>query len=161
MADKLPVIRCPIFMGALLTNPSVVKNVAEDAGYMAKIVRDRPMLVSCIRERCGFYSTFSVVEDVEDESEAGSHEERKTIEGCAIALIPERLERLSDVSDVLEEVADASRSTSVLLAGAAKVAASKMGLQDELEQLAAGEEGEGDEEGEGEEEPAEEEAEAR
>lgn len=159
MADKTPTLRCPLKLQGLMSNPSFVKNACEDPEYFTKIVRDRPQLVKCDTFKCGFFSSHQVTEDVDDDSEAGSHEERRTIEGCAIALLPERLERLSDVSDVLEEVAEASRSTSVLLAGAAKVAAAKLGLEEELEQLAEGEEGE--ETGEGEEEPAEEEAGAR
>ncbi len=161
MADKFPQLKCPLKLMGLMSNAAFVKNVAENPEYMTNTLRDRPALVKCEREKCGFYSSYQITEDVEDD-QGNVSEQIHTIEGCAIALLPERLH---DVSEVTEGIEATLRTTSLMVMGAAKLGAQKYGLMDEFEKLAqAANDGEEyDEEEEEEEEGAEEaeEAEAR
>jgi len=160
MADKLPMLKCPLKLMGLMSNPAFVKNIAESPDFMTNTLRDRPVLVKCEREKCGFYSSYQITEDVEDDTEAGSHEETHTIEGCAIALLPERLH---DVSEVAEGMEGTIRTMSLMVMGAAKLGAQKYGLMEEFEKLseAAAEGEEYEEEEEGEEEEQEQEAETQ
>jgi len=140
MADQLPSLKCPLKLMGLMSNPAFVKNIAEEPGYMEKTVRDRPILVRCEREKCAMYSKYHYEETVE--TEKGEHEETRVAEGCAIALLPERLH---DLTDVPEAIDDMNSGLATLYSGLAKagatalgigaVVAQKYGMTDELNQV--------------------------
>jgi hypothetical protein len=108
---------------------------------MESTVRNRPILVRCEREKCGVYAKYHYDETVENK-EGDEHEERRVVEGCALALLPERLHNLMEIGEAVD---DANNGLATVYAGLQKagamglgvgaVVAQKYGMSDELNQI--------------------------
>lgn len=168
MTDRLPTMKCPLKLMGLLSNPSFVKNCAETPGYMSDTQRERPEMMRCEREKCGFYSKYHYEETVVSEDGQSEHDETRVVEGCSFALLPERLHDVAEMCGAIDDVSsgmvgimDGLAKAGAVALGIGTVLANKYGMRSELEKVVEAVRGEEEEEEEEGEEEIEEEEEER
>lgn len=157
-------LRCPLKMQGLYSNPSFLKSVVEQGGeFLVETIEKRPDLMKCDRSKCGFYSEYAEEYVIEVDAGNGKMREEartRTVEGCGVALIPKQLAALTDaandngseeVADAIDEAATEAEGLRVsveqigaLIIGGLKIAADKYGMSDDLSALQASLEEAGD-----------------
>lgn len=156
MGNKLPQLRCPLKFQGLMSNQAFVgKMLTEGGQYLTATIEQRPDLIKCDRDKCGFYSSFTEKYDeprldgdgnelLDENGDAITDERTRVIEGCAIALLPQQIR---DVSDALAEAGDDASEAAAemnanvekigsLVIGGLGIAANKFGMADEFKALA-------------------------
>ena len=151
MGQKLPIIRCPLKIMGLNANPGWLSAMLSKGGqFIIETMDQRPDLLKCDRDKCGFYASYSeeyevdVEADVDGETKkVGTKSETRTVEGCGIALLARQVsdiaggitESVDGVADVVDSLAGGVERAGAIVLGVAKVASDKFGMSAEFEKI--------------------------